>query len=335
MGYTNRHMRYMFRLLSKRAVLYTEMVSDAAICRKDGVGLERFMKYNKEVEHPVVLQLGGASVEGMKAAVEKVTRFGYDEININCGCPSNKVSGHGFGASLMLERELVASMCKAVAHASGGVPITVKCRLGVDDMDSYEFLREFIHTVGQDGLVSHFIVHARKAILNQKFSPKQNRNIPPLNYERVYQLVNDFPEYKFTLNGGLNTYEQIAQCFERGVHGVMVGRQVNEDPYYWSKVDSKLFGDVDPGLSREEVVKEYALYARSVVSEHRLLKGSLRKEPAMGIHTLLKPIQRMFAGKPGSRHFRRELYSNVCIGNLPVEEVILKSLDALSDYEDS
>jgi tRNA-dihydrouridine synthase A len=248
MDYTNRHQRYLQRLMSKHTVLYTEMVTTNALVRSGDP--ERFLHANLDVEDPVVLQLGGSDVEQMKEASKLAYAYGYKEINLNVGCPSPKVAGAGcFGAALMLNPSLVADLACAIGDA-GGVPATIKCRIGVDDEDSYEQLVHFIRTVSERAGVKHFIVHARKAILNKNFSPKDNRTIPPLRYAVVYRLVQDFPHLCFTLNGGLLSMEMVRDQFAAapGLFGVMVGRAVVEEPFAWCTVDSELFAcDSNPG----------------------------------------------------------------------------------------
>jgi tRNA-dihydrouridine synthase A len=209
------------------------------------------LEANFEIEEPLVLQLGGSDPSQMKAASAVAYSMGYREININCGCPSEKVADAGsFGAALMLQPDLVSELSLSVGEATGS-PATVKCRIGVDELDSYEFLSAFVHRVSTKGAVGHFIVHARKAVLGGKFSPADNRKIPPLKYEFVHRLVQDFPHLQFTINGGINSLdeEEVSPHFERGVAGVMIGRSVINDPFRFRHVDSMLYGNTDQGSS--------------------------------------------------------------------------------------
>ncbi|CAM9644416.1 unnamed protein product, partial [Choristocarpus tenellus] len=240
MDYTDKHMRFMLRLITKRTIMWTEMLAAGTLVHNDN--LERFLAYN-DVEHPVVLQIGGSSPDDVREACRKARPYGYDAFNLNCGCPSEKVAGKGcFGAALMREPGLVSDLCNAMQEGSGGeVPVTVKCRIGVDNDDSYEQLAAFIDEVHRKAGTEHFIIHARKAIL-KGLSPDQNRKIPPLKYNYVYRLVEDFPSIDFTLNGGVNTYEEALSCLENGAHGVMVGRGFMNQPWYWAQADTKLFG---------------------------------------------------------------------------------------------
>ena len=267
MEYTDTHQRFLMRLISKRAVLYTEMVTANTLCRAvtSPEDCHRFLRADFEVENPLVLQLGGSDVAQMATAARLAKSYGYGEINLNVGCPSDKVAGKGsFGASLMLKPELVADLCQSIS-SSTSLPTTVKCRIGVNDQDSYESLCHFIHTVASKGEVSHFIVHARKAILNKNFSPADNRSIPPLKYDYVHALVKDFPHLRFTINGGLHHMQDLKHQLSLGVHGVMLGRAVVNDPFYYSRVDHELYGVEDTNLpSRGEVLESYIDYALRV-----------------------------------------------------------------------
>jgi tRNA-dihydrouridine synthase A len=282
MDYTDRYMRYFLRLLSCKTVLYTEMVTAMAITRTKQ--LDRHLKFDA-VQHPVVLQIGGADPEVMAEAAAIAQRYRYDAINVNCGCPSSKVANAGaFGAALMREADLVARICRAMHERVNGTlgvdeiatPITVKSRIGIDDLDSYEFVRDFVGTVGATGVVSHFVVHSRKAILNMNLSAEQNRKIPPINYDVVYRLVQDFPQYSFVLNGQVKTYDEVREHLKRGVAGVMVGRDIVERPFYWANVDSELYGVEDPGLTRREVLEEYCRYLQQVRSTRRVALDRVR-----------------------------------------------------------
>ncbi|CBJ49172.1 FAD binding / catalytic/ tRNA dihydrouridine synthase [Ectocarpus siliculosus] len=321
MEYTDRHMRYLLRLLTTRTVLWTEMVPSSTIIHNpDDLG--RFLDYNEEVEHPVVLQIGGSDTTDVREACRLARPYKYDAINLNCGCPSEKVAGKGaFGAALMRSPSLVKDLCLAMKDGAGeDTPITVKCRIGVDNDDSYEQLAAFVEEVSRGAGVPHFIVHARKAILGG-LSPAQNRNIPPLKYDFVYRLVKDFPDVDFTLNGGVNTYEEAVSCLEQGAHGVMVGRSWSSNPWYWSQADSMLFGAKDPGLTRREVLERYAEYGE-------------RQEKACGEkwlacrRRLAKPIWHMFHGEKGGKKFRVAL-EGMLREDKSFGEIVQKSLLAM------
>ncbi|CAM9107680.1 unnamed protein product, partial [Ascophyllum nodosum] len=321
MDYTDRHMRYLLRLLTRHTVLWTEMIPSPTIAHNED-DLDRFLAYNDEVEHPVVLQIGGSDTTYVREACRLARPYNYDAINLNCGCPSDKVASKGaFGAALMRSPSLVKELCLAMRDGAGrDTPITVKCRIGVDDHDSYEQLAAFVGEVHRGGVVQHFIIHARKAILGG-LSPAQNRNIPPLKHEYVYRLVKDFPDVDFTLNGGINTYEEVLSCLEQGAHGVMVGRSWTSNPWYWSQVDSKLFGIEDPGLTRREVLERYGEYGG-------------RQEKISGSHwlacrrRLAKPLWHLFHGEKGGKKFRIAL-EGILREERPFGEILRKAMQAL------
>jgi tRNA-dihydrouridine synthase A len=320
MEYTNCHQRYLFRLISKKSVLYTEMVVANALVRSENK--ERLLEANFAEEEPLVLQLGGSDPNDMKLAVKIASNYGYKQFNINCGCPSEKVAGAGcFGAALMLQPELVSSLALAVYETSGK-SATIKCRLGVDDQDSYEQLSSFINMVSARGNVKHFIVHARKAILNQNFSPHENRNIPKLKYDYVYKLVNDFPNLSFTINGGITNYTQIQDHFSNGVKGVMVGRSVINEPFYWNEIDHTIYDTKDANsLNRREILFKYCEYADYIESS----QGSRARR------ALLKPVLGLFFGEKNSKLFKSQLDFLIKDPSMKVgSDVILKSLACLS-----
>lgn len=255
MDWTDRHCRYFFRLLSKHVVLYTEMVVAQAIIYGD---VKKHLAFH-EIEHPVVLQLGGSDPALLATCAKIVERYGYDQINLNIGCPSDRVQAGRFGACLMLEPLLVADCVKAMKDAVS-IPVTVKTRLGVDHQDSYESLVNFIGTVAEAGCDT-FIMHARKAWL-KGLSPKENREVPPLNYSAVYQLKKDFPPLNFIINGGVKTYEDIRLHLAQ-TDGVMIGREAYQNPYMLSQIDQEFFNDVRSVLSREEVLEKLMEYIHS------------------------------------------------------------------------
>lgn len=217
---------------------------------------ERFLRADLDIENPLVLQLGGSDPLEMKEAAKLAKVYGYSEINLNIGCPSEKVSGAGcFGAVLYLNPPLVAQLALAVYEATHQ-PATIKCRIGVDNHESYEELTSFIRMVSEIGKVEHFIIHARIAVLGAKFSPKENRTIPPLKYDVVYRLIHDFPHLRFSLNGGVQSLEQVQGLLSEqpGLSGVMVGRAVVNDPFSWSQADSQLYQKTDPGMIKISAV---------------------------------------------------------------------------------
>jgi len=284
MDWTDRHCRYFMRLLSPSVMLYTEMVTAAAIVHGDA---ERFLRYN-EAEHPLALQLGGSDPEWMAQATVKAAAFAYDEININVGCPSDKVQSGQFGACLMAQPEVVADCFRAM-QAQTVVPVTVKTRIGIDDNDNYDFLRSFVETLADAGC-RKFVVHARIAIL-EGLSPKENRTVPPLNYERVYTLKRAYPDLTVEINGGLTRIDQIDEVL-RHVDGAMIGRQAYHQPYFLAELEQHFRPDWAPP-SREDVVERMLPYIDQVVGEGHSLNSVTR-------HML-----GLFAGQPGARMWRR------------------------------
>jgi len=298
------------------------MITSNALVRSDDK--MRFLQADLETEHPLVLQFGGSDPTQMREAARIAFDYGYKEMNLNVGCPSDRVAGAGcFGAALMLNPQLVCELALSISEVTNR-PATVKCRIGVNDKDSYEELREFIRVVSERGHVRHFVIHARKAILNANFSPHDNRTIPPLNYGFVYRLVDDFPNLHFTLNGGIGSIDHALQILgeKSSLAGVMVGRAVVNDPFHWSKVDSKMYGDQDPGLSRREILHLYAIHARRT----ELVEGSRARR------LLVKPILNLFHGEPKGKLFRTTIDGLLKIdGGLLVADVILKAADCLTD----
>jgi len=290
MDWTDRHDRYFLRLISRHAVLYTEMVTTGALLHGDTHHLLRF----DPAEHPVALQIGGSDPGEMAAAARLGADAGYDEININVGCPSERVQRGAFGACLMAEPALVGE-CVAAMRAAVDVPVTVKTRIGIDDRDSYEELVEFIARLRDAGCET-FIVHARKAWL-KGLSPKENREIPPLDYERVYRLKREFPELEIIINGGIRTLEECDQHLEY-VDGVMLGREAYHNPYLLAEVDRRLYGDVHDVPTRHEVLE--ALYPY------------VARELDAGVHLghMSRHILGLFQGLPGARKWRRYLSEN-------------------------
>jgi tRNA-dihydrouridine synthase A len=307
MDWTDRHCRYFLRLLSPGAQLYTEMVTAAAIHHGDYAALLEF----DVSEHPVALQLGGSDPGLMAEAARRGAEFGYDEININVGCPSDRVQSGQFGACLMARPTVVADCLRAM-QSECDVPVTVKTRIGIDDEDRYEFLRRFVDIQREAGC-SKFIVHARVAIL-EGLSPKENRTVPPLRYERVFQLKQDLPELEIVLNGGIASLEQVEEVLEH-VDGVMIGRQAYHDPYFLAKLERHF----NPGWSppdRHSVVMQMIPYIQSELARGERLGRITR-------HML-----GLFTGQPGARTWRRYISENAFKDGAG-PEVLIDALDKM------
>jgi tRNA-dihydrouridine synthase A len=287
MDWTDRHCRYFLRLISRHTWLYTEMVTSGAVLHGDRRKLLAF----DPLEHPVALQLGGSEPDELAEAARIGAGFGYDEINLNVGCPSDRVQSGRFGACLMLEPARVAEAVAAMAEAVT-VPVTVKTRIGVDEHDSYEALCRFVEAVADAGCRT-LIVHARKAWL-QGLSPKENREVPPLRYDVVYRLKADFPTLEIVVNGGVHGLDEACRHLEH-VDGVMVGRQAYHNPYLLAAADNRIFGDSTPPRSREEVVSALLPYL-----ERQLADG-------VPLQRITRHILGLFQGVPGARAWRRTL----------------------------
>ncbi|HET9669938.1 MAG TPA: tRNA dihydrouridine(20/20a) synthase DusA [Casimicrobiaceae bacterium] len=287
MDWTDRHCRYFHRLLSRRARLYTEMITAPALVHGD---VDRHLAF-EPAEHPVALQVGGSNAGELAHAARLGARYGYDEINLNCGCPSERVQTGSFGACLMAEPALVADCVRAMRDAVT-LPVTVKHRIGLDASEDYGFVRDFVGTVADAGC-DVFIVHARNAVL-KGLSPKENREIPPLRYEWVHRLKHDFPHLVFVLNGGLTTLDAIEAELSR-VDGVMVGRIAYHEPWLLAQVDARLFGEKAPVESREEVITALSRYA-----ERELARGT-------SLRAIVRHVLGLYHGVPGGRRFRRIL----------------------------
>jgi tRNA-dihydrouridine synthase A len=287
MDYTDRHCRYLLRLLSPRSLLYTEMVTAQALTYGD---TERLLGFDP-TEHPVALQLGGSDPAMLVHAARLGEQRGYDEINLNVGCPSDRVQSGKFGACLMAEPELVADCVRAM-RAAVSIPVTVKCRIGIDECDDYGFFEWFVLTVQEAG-VDVFIVHARKALL-QGLTPKENREIPPLRYEIPEKLKREHPELTVVLNGGLKTAQQVREWLPR-FDGVMLGRQVYHEPYLLAELDQEFLGPGCARPAREDVVEKYAQYVERMLPHGHSLS------------LMLRHIQGLYAGLPNARAWRRFL----------------------------
>lgn len=290
MEWTDRHCRFFLRLISARALLYTEMVTTGAVIHGDR---DRLLGFDAH-EQPVALQLGGSDPDDLAEAARVGADFGYREINLNIGCPSDRVQSGRFGACLMAEPDLVAQ-CVAAMIKAVDIPVTVKCRIGIDDQDTERDLEKFV-TRGAAAGCETFVVHARKAWL-EGLSPKQNRDVPPLDYARVYALKQAHPELEIILNGGIESVTA-GQDHLAHVDGVMLGRAVYHNPWLLAEVDARIFGETPRPLSRERVVEAFADYA-----EAQLSRG-------VRLHQMTRHILGLYRGVPGARCFRRHLSEN-------------------------
>jgi len=307
MDWTDRHCRYFMRLLSPSALLYTEMVTAAAIVHGDA---DRFLRFDA-AEHPVALQLGGSDPDWMAQAAARGAAYGYDEININVGCPSDRVQSGQFGACLMARPELVAE-CYVAMQRESDAPVTIKSRIGINDEDSYEFLKRFIDPLAEAGC-RKFVVHARIAIL-EGLSPKENRSVPPLDYERVYRLKGDYPELEIVLNGGLTDIESIDAALRR-VDGAMIGRQAYHQPYFLAELEAHLHPEWQ-APSREAVVEQMLTYVDDCVSE------------GVPLNSVSRHMLGLYAGQPGARAWRRYI-SEHAHGDGAGSEVLVAALSAM------
>ena len=287
MDWTDRHCRYFWRLMSQHTRVYTEMVTTGALIHGDA---HRHLRFNEE-EHPVALQLGGSSPRDLAISAKMGAEYGYDEINLNCGCPSDRVQNGAFGACLMHEAELVRD-CISAMNDAVDIPVTVKHRLGIDEDNSYDIVRDFVGTVAQGGSAV-FIAHARNAWL-KGLSPKENREVPPLKYEWVHQLKRDFPHLTIVINGGITSLEE-CQTHLAHVDGVMLGRQPYQNPWLISDVDRVLFDGDGSRHTRLSIAEALIPYLQQVLSEGGKLNHVLR-------HVL-----GLYQRQPGGKQFRRIL----------------------------
>jgi len=290
MEWTDRHCRYFLRLLSRHTLLYTEMVTTGALLHGDA---ERFLRFNPE-EQSVALQIGGSDPAELAAAAKMGEEAGYSEINLNAGCPSDRVQRGKIGACLMAEPELVADCMKSMQDAVS-IPVTIKCRTGIDDLDSLEHLTHFVGKIAETGTRT-FIIHARIAVL-EGLSPKQNREIPPLNYERVFSIKDQFPSHEIVINGGIKTLQESRALLEK-VDGVMIGREAYQNPGLLAHVDQELFSAETPIITEHEVLEKFIAYADRQMAEGVALKH------------MSKHILGLFQGQPGAKRFRRYISEN-------------------------
>ena len=295
---TDRHCRYFLRLISPHALLYSEMITSAAILHGD---VKRLLDFDPR-EHPLALQLGGCDPHDLAVCARIAEDWGYDEVNLNVGCPSDRVRSGRFGASLMAEPGLVASCVEAMAGACA-LPVTVKCRTGIDGRDGYDNLRGFIDTVANAGCGT-FTIHARIAVLGG-LSPKQNREIPPLQYDLVYRLKEERPDLEILLNGGLRTLDSVREALAR-LDGAMIGREAYQNPYFLAAVEAALFDGTAP--DRHAVIDAYMEYAA----------GRAASTP---LHQLSRHVLGLFQGQPGARAFRRHISQNAHLKDAGVEVI--------------
>lgn len=305
LDYTDRHCRYFYRLMSKHALLYTEMVTTGALIHGNQ---HRVLQFNPK-EHPLALQLGGSNPTDLARCAKMAHDYGYDEINLNLGCPSNRVQQGLFGACLMAKPALVAECIVAMQHAVS-IPVTVKSRIGIDDNDSYEHLALFIDTLADAGCKT-FIIHARKAWL-RGLSPKQNRQLPPLRYDKVYQLKKDFPRLEIILNGGITDLEH-AKTHLNHVDGIMLGREVYQRPFLLTEVDSYIFAQQKTFTTRQQLVEEFIPYI-----QQQLKKG-------VRLTSISRHLLGLFHSQKGAKNWRRYLTEKT-ISTDANESILLEAL---------
>ncbi len=296
MGWTDRHARYFLRLITKHSLLYTEMVNTGALLHnRQKVGSQKRLLAFHAQEHPLALQLGGSEPQALAQCTLMAEDAGFDEVNLNVGCPSDRVSSGNFGACMMAEPELVAD-CIASMQEKVAIPVTVKCRIGIDDMESYQAFENFVVRVADAGCEC-FIVHARKAWL-KGLSPKQNREIPPLKYDFVHRLKSERPELSIIINGGIKTIETLRQQLNF-VDGVMIGREAYHNPYLLASVDKDVYHDDKTTVkTREEIVLQMCDY----------IDGELAK--GIALHSMTRHVLGLFQGCPGAKAWRRYLSEN-------------------------
>lgn len=314
MDFTDRYCRYFHRLLSRHTLLYTEMITTGAILHGDS---HQHLKINT-CEHPIALQLGGSNPVELALSCKQAARYHYDEINLNCGCPSDRVQSGQFGATLMKTPKLVAECFKSMQDAVE-IPVTIKHRIGVDDMESYPFLQDFVGSVANVGCKT-FIVHARKAWL-KGLSPKQNREIPPLDYETVYQLKRDFPDLEIILNGGITTLDE-AEAHMQYLDGVMVGREAYHNPYILSEVDRRFYHDNTLPPTRTQVLEQFTEFMASHLENSEL-------NPKLRLNHMTRHILGLYQGMPGARKFRRFISENAHKPGADID-VIYDALSAMN-----
>jgi tRNA-dihydrouridine synthase A len=313
MDWTDRHCRYVHRLMSSHALLYTEMVTAPAVIHGDR---DRLLEFSTP-EHPVALQLGGSDPAQLAQATRIAAEYGYDEVNLNVGCPSDRVQSGSFGAILMEQPRLVAD-CVAAMIAASPVEVTVKCRIGVDEQVPEQVLPDFLRIVSDAG-VTRFTIHARKAWL-QGLSPKENRDIPPLDYPLVHRMKADFPHLHLSINGGITTLDEAEQHLAKGMDGVMIGRAAYHTPAdVLLEADQRIFGATTPPKTAHQVAEEMLPY----IDAHLAAGGRLNQ--------ITRHMLGLFAGRPGARHWKRIL-SERAHRDGAGPEVVQAALDAVSQF---
>jgi tRNA-dihydrouridine synthase A len=314
MDWTDRHCRQFHRHITKHTWLYTEMVTTGALLHGD---IPRHLDFDA-IEHPVALQLGGSEPNELAQCAKLGEQWGYDEINLNCGCPSERVQRGSFGACLMAEPKLVADCVKAMCDAVS-VDVTVKHRIGINDTDSYAFMRDFVGQVAQAGC-NTFIVHARNAIL-KGLSPKENREIPPLKYDYAYQLKRDFPDLEIIINGGIKTTVEIDQHLQY-VDGVMLGREAYHHPYLMADFDARYYQDNAPIKSRREVLEAMVPYLQAQLNLHT--------KHGIKLNNITRHMLGLMTGLMGARSFRQRLSDSKKLA-LGQPELLLEALALVKD----
>ncbi len=314
MDRTDRHCRYFLRQISRRTLLYTEMVTSMAILHGDKSKLLGFDR----AEHPLALQIGGDNPADLAQCAQIATDFGYDEVNLNVGCPSSRVQNGNFGACLMLQPDRVAE-CIAAMVAATKLPVTIKHRIGVDEADSYEDLAKFVSIVSQTGC-QRFSVHARKAWL-QGLSPKENREVPPLRYEDVHRLKQDFPHLSIEINGGFTSLEQVHNQLQL-VDAVMIGRAVYDNPYLLALVDRDIYGEATPPPSRHQIVTNMLPYIDTWTSQ------------GLKLNSITRHMLQLFHGRSGSRIWKRLITEQSVLPGAGVA-VVERALAEIPDGESS
>tara|TARA_B100000953_G_scaffold283617_1_gene262728 strand:- start:2317 stop:3273 length:957 start_codon:yes stop_codon:yes gene_type:complete len=306
MDHTDKHFRYLMRLLTKHSILYTEMITTGALIFGNR---KKFLDYNSN-EHPIAIQLGGSNPKEFLECSCMAENEGYNEVNLNIGCPSDRVQNGKFGACLMTEKELVAE-CVNNISSNIKIPVTIKTRIGIDNHDSYDFLRDFIDTVSIAGCET-FIIHARKAIL-KGLSPKENRKIPPLDYQRVYKIKKEFPDLNIIINGGFTELDQIKSQLKY-VDGVMIGRAAYQNPFLLSKIDSLIFNEPETFVTRQNILEKYKIY-----TDKQVRKG-------VNIKNLTRHIIGLYQGQPGARKYRQILSGVIPKNHSRFFEEIIKTV---------
>ena len=312
MDRTDRHCRYFLRQISKRTLLYTEMVTSAAILHGDR---EKLLGFDR-AEQPISLQVGGDNPQDLAKCAQIAEDFGYDEINLNVGCPSSRVQNGNFGACLMLQPERVAE-CIAAMDSATRIPVTIKHRIGVDDVDRYEDLVKFVSIVAQTGC-ARFSVHARKAWL-QGLSPRENREVPPLRYGDVHQLKRDFPHLSIEINGGFTNLEQVKAQLQ-SVDAVMIGRAIYDQPYLLATVDREIYGEQTPIPSRHQIVTAMLPYIDTWIDR------------GWRLNSITRHMLQLFHGQPGSRIWRRVITEQSVLPGAGVD-VVKQALTGLKDFD--